>query len=114
MRWEGLCDKADTTEPASHLEDDEGLAKIDEFVEARRAMGVGRPGAKRPNTGSDPGSSGIGSLTQDGLASDEATNAQEVLLVGDEHTENPEPAPGEIPHAQPLYGPAPCPFYLCS
>eukprot|EP00873_Tetraselmis_striata_P004715 jgi/Tetstr1/424979/TSEL_001513.t1 len=93
VRWEGLCDKADTTEPASHLEDDESLAKIDEFLEARRALGVGRPSAKRPNTVSDPGSSSIRSLPQDGLTSDEATNAQEVLLVGDENPENPEPAP---------------------
>eukprot|EP00873_Tetraselmis_striata_P045687 jgi/Tetstr1/465951/TSEL_000914.t1 len=93
VRWEGLCDKADTTEHASHLEDDESLAKIDEFLEARRALGVGRPSAKRPNTVSDPGSSSMRSLPQDGLTSDEATNAQEVLLVGDENLENPEPAP---------------------
>eukprot|EP00873_Tetraselmis_striata_P040915 jgi/Tetstr1/461179/TSEL_006316.t1 len=93
VRWGGLCDKADTTEHASHLEDDESLAKIDEFLEARRALGVGRPSAKRPNTGSDPGSSSIRSLPHDGLTSDEATNAQEVLLVGDENPENPEPAP---------------------
>eukprot|EP00873_Tetraselmis_striata_P044547 jgi/Tetstr1/464811/TSEL_009550.t1 len=78
VRWEGLCDKADTTEPASHLEDDESLAKIDEFLEARRALGVGRPSAKRPNTGSDPGSSSIRSFPKDGLTSDEATNAQEL------------------------------------
>eukprot|EP00873_Tetraselmis_striata_P009842 jgi/Tetstr1/430106/TSEL_001965.t1 len=54
VRWEGLCDKADTTEPASHMEDDESLAKIDEFLEARRTLGVGRPSAKRPNTVSAP------------------------------------------------------------
>eukprot|EP00873_Tetraselmis_striata_P042867 jgi/Tetstr1/463131/TSEL_008065.t1 len=81
VRWEGLCDKADTTEPASHLEDDETLAKIDEFLEARRALGVGRPSAKRPNTGYDPGSSSIRSLPQDGLNNDEATNAQELKLL---------------------------------
>eukprot|EP00873_Tetraselmis_striata_P010748 jgi/Tetstr1/431012/TSEL_002030.t1 len=81
VRWEGLCDKADTMEPASHLEDDESLEKIDEFLEARRALGVGRPSAKRPNTVSDPGSSSIRSLPQDGLTSDEATNAQELKLL---------------------------------
>eukprot|EP00873_Tetraselmis_striata_P044475 jgi/Tetstr1/464739/TSEL_009486.t1 len=81
VRWEGLCDKADTTEPASHLEDDESLAKIDEFLEARRAPGVGRPSAKRPNTVSDPGSSSMRSLPQDGLTSDEGTNAQELKLL---------------------------------
>eukprot|EP00873_Tetraselmis_striata_P003694 jgi/Tetstr1/423958/TSEL_014569.t1 len=81
VRWEGLCDKADTTEPASHLENDESRAKIDEFLEARRALGVGRPSAKRPNTGSDPGSSSIRSLPQDGLTNDEATNAQELKLL---------------------------------
>eukprot|EP00873_Tetraselmis_striata_P040973 jgi/Tetstr1/461237/TSEL_006367.t1 len=76
------------------MEDDESLSKIDEFLEGRRALGVGRPSAKRPNnTVSDPGSSSIRSLPQDGLTSDEATNAQEVLLVGDENPENPEPAP---------------------
>eukprot|EP00873_Tetraselmis_striata_P009841 jgi/Tetstr1/430105/TSEL_001964.t1 len=88
VRWEGLCDKADTTEPASHMEDDESLAKIDEFLEARRTLGVGRPSAKRPNTVSDPGSSSIRSLPQDGLTSNEPTNAQEVLLVGDENPES--------------------------
>eukprot|EP00873_Tetraselmis_striata_P041503 jgi/Tetstr1/461767/TSEL_006855.t1 len=74
-------------------QDDESLAKIDEFLEARRALGVGRPSAKRPNTVYDPGSSSMRSLPQDGLSSDEATNAEEVLLVGDENPENPEPAP---------------------
>lgn len=84
VRWKGLSQKADTTEPVEHLQDDDSQAKIEAWREQQAAAEAEPRPARRRKTASAAGAPADAAANPPGGGSttDENASEEDVIVVG--------------------------------